>query len=253
MYLRATDLYKSYRLGETTVHALRGLNVEIAKGEFTALVGASGSGKTTLLNLIGALDVPDSGSIKIDGVDVAQLNENQKSDFRNRKIGFVFQSFNLLPVLNVFENVELPMIVNSDVSFQERRERALSAIREVGLEDFTHHIPDQLSGGQRQRVAIARALATSPSLIIADEPTANLDSKTAHKIIDLMQDLNQRRAVTFLFSTHDEKLMSRVSRVVRIVDGLIQTTTKSSGVNGGTNAPATEFDQIKSAKSEKPK
>ncbi len=238
MYLRARDLYKSYRLGETMVHALRGLNVEIAKGEFTALVGASGSGKTTLLNLIGALDIPDSGSIWIDGVDVVRLNENQKSDFRNRKIGFVFQTFNLLPVLNVCENVELPMIVNADISLSERRDRALSAIREVGLEDFTHHIPDQLSGGQRQRVAIARALATSPSLIIADEPTANLDSQTAHKIIDLMQDLNQRRAVTFLFSTHDEKLMSRVSRVVRIADGLIQNVPSNGGFDGSNAGKA---------------
>ena len=222
MYLRARDVFKSYKLGETTVQALRGLNVDIAKGEFTALVGASGSGKTTLLNLVGTLDSPDSGAIWIDGVDVVTLDENQKSDFRNRKIGFVFQSFNLLPVLNVLENVELPMIVNRELSDKERRERAMNAIRDVELEDFLHHIPDKLSGGQRQRVAIARALATSPSLIIADEPTANLDSKTAHKIIDLMQDLNQKRQVTFLFSTHDEKLMGRVSRVVRIADGLIQ-------------------------------
>jgi putative ABC transport system ATP-binding protein len=221
MYLKIIQVSKTYRLGETTVTALRNVNLEIAKGEFTALVGASGSGKTTLLNLIGTLDIPDQGNIWIDEVDVVKLNEDQKSVFRNRKVGFVFQSFNLLPVLNVFENIELPMTVNSELKPEERRDRAMQAIKDVGLEDFIEHVPDRLSGGQRQRVAIARALATNPSLIIADEPTANLDSKTAHMIIDLMQDLNQKRNSTFLFSTHDEKLMSRVSRVVRIADGMI--------------------------------
>lgn len=221
MYLKINHVSKDYHLGETTVHALRDVSLEIAKGEFTALVGSSGSGKTTLLNLVGTLDIPDTGNIWIENVDVVKLNEDQKSDFRNRKIGFVFQSFNLLPVLNVFENVELPMTVNTTLTAADRRERAMQAIRDVELEDFIEHVPDRLSGGQRQRVAIARALATSPSLIIADEPTANLDSKTAHKIIDLMQDLNQKRQSTFLFSTHDEKLMSRVSRIVRISDGQI--------------------------------
>ncbi len=221
MYLKINQVSKTYHLGETTVAALRNVNLEIAKGEFTALVGASGSGKTTLLNLVGTLDTPDVGSIWIDDVDVVKLNEDQKSVFRNRKVGFVFQSFNLLPVLNVFENIELPMTVNSDLTPEERRDRAMQAIKDVGLEDFIAHVPDRLSGGQRQRVAIARALATNPSLIIADEPTANLDSKTAHMIIDLMQNLNQKRNSTFLFSTHDEKLMSRVSRVVRIADGMI--------------------------------
>lgn len=221
MYLKINQVSKTYHLGETTVAALRNVNLEIAKGEFTALVGASGSGKTTLLNLVGTLDTPDVGSIWIDDVDVVTLNEDQKSVFRNRKVGFVFQSFNLLPVLNVFENIELPMTVNSDLTPEERRDRAMQAIKDVGLEDFIAHVPDRLSGGQRQRVAIARALATNPSLIIADEPTANLDSKTAHMIIDLMQNLNQKRNSTFLFSTHDEKLMSRVSRVVRIADGMI--------------------------------
>lgn len=221
MYLKINHVSKDYHLGETTVHALRDVSLEIAKGEFTALVGSSGSGKTTLLNLVGTLDIPDTGNIWIENVDVVKLNEDQKSDFRNRKIGFVFQSFNLLPVLNVFENVELPMTVNTTLTAADRRERAMQAIRDVELEDFIEHVPDRLSGGQRQRVAIARALATSPSLIIADEPTANLDSKTAHKIIDLMQDLNQKRQSTFLFSTHDEKLMGRVSRIVRISDGQI--------------------------------
>lgn len=226
MDLKLNEISKTYHLGETTVTALRNVNLQINKGEFTAIVGASGSGKTTLLNLIGTLDRPDSGAIWIDDVDVVKLNEDQKSEFRNKKIGFVFQSFNLLPVLNVFENIELPMTVNAELSANDRRDRTMAAIKDVGLEDFIHHVPDKLSGGQRQRVAIARALATSPSLVIADEPTANLDSKTAHKIIDLMQDLNQKRRCTFLFSTHDEKLMSRVSRVVRISDGTIQNESK---------------------------
>lgn len=223
MYLEVTALQKSYQLGETTVHALRGLNLTLNKGDFTSLVGSSGSGKTTLLNMIGCIDAPDSGKIHVDGVDVLDLSEDQRSDFRNQKIGFIFQTFNLLPVLNVHENVELPLIVNTKISERERRERVLAAIEDVGLGDYHHHIPDKLSGGQRQRVAIARAMVTSPSLILADEPTANLDSTTAHRIIDLMQELNQKRHVTFLFSTHDEKLMSRVTRVVRIKDGVIES------------------------------
>lgn len=223
MYLEVTALQKSYQLGETTVHALRGLNLTLNKGDFTSLVGSSGSGKTTLLNMIGCIDAPDSGKIHVDGVDVLDLSEDQRSDFRNQKIGFIFQTFNLLPVLNVYENVELPLIVNTKISERERRERVLAAIEDVGLGDYHHHIPDKLSGGQRQRVAIARAMVTSPSLILADEPTANLDSTTAHRIIDLMQELNQKRHVTFLFSTHDEKLMSRVTRVVRIKDGVIES------------------------------
>jgi putative ABC transport system ATP-binding protein len=225
-YIRALRLSKTYRLGETIVPALKELNLDISKGEFTALVGSSGSGKTTLLNMFGAIDKPDSGEVWIDGVDVVKLSENEKSDFRNRKIGFVFQNFNLLPVLNVFENTELPLIANPTLDATERHARVMNAVRDVQLEDFIEHIPDKLSGGQRQRVAIARALVTSPSLIIADEPTANLDSKTAHKIIDLMQELNHKHKVTFIFSTHDEKLMGRVSRVVRIADGIIETETR---------------------------
>lgn len=223
MYIRVRDVVKTYRLGETTVSALKGLNLEIKKGEFAAVVGASGSGKTTLMNLIGAIDSPDSGSVWINDVNIVTLSENEKSDFRNREIGFVFQTFNLLPVLNVFENIELPLIANSAISVTDRSRRVTDAIKNVGLEDFVHHIPDKLSGGQRQRVAIARALATAPGLIIADEPTANLDSATAHKIIDLMRELNKKLQVTFLFSTHDEKLMSRVDRIIRLSDGAIQS------------------------------
>jgi putative ABC transport system ATP-binding protein len=215
------DIHKTYRLGTTTVPAVRGLNLELRHGEFTALVGASGSGKSTLLNVIGCIDDADAGQVLIDGVDVGKLSDDQRSDLRNRKIGFIFQSFNLVPVLSVFENVELPLMLQPSVRAAERRERVERAIEDVGLRDFARHRPDNLSGGQRQRVAIARALVSDPLLVLADEPTANLDSVTTHKIIDLMLDLNEKRKVTFFFSTHDEKLMSRVARVVHISDGKV--------------------------------
>ena len=216
------NVYKSYQLGSTEVQALRGLSLQIRKGEFTALIGSSGSGKTTLLNLVGCLDVADKGEIQIEGISIAQLTEDQKSELRNKKIGFIFQSFNLIPVLNVFENVEIPLTIRTDMSEAERKEKVMTALTDVGLESFVLQRPDQLSGGQRQRVAIARALVTHPSLILADEPTANLDSTTAHHIIDLMFELNQKKNMTFFFCTHDEKLMSRVQRIVKIKDGVIE-------------------------------
>lgn len=215
-------LVKSYKLGETMVPALRGVDLSLHRGEFTAVVGASGSGKSTLLNIIGCIDEPDSGDVNFDGIDVATLSDDAKSQLRNRKIGFIFQSFNLVPVLDVYENVELPLLINHDIKASERKERILSALGDVGLQNLQHHRPDQLSGGQRQRVAIARALAGHPDLVLADEPTANLDSANSAKIIDLMLELNARHKVTFLFSTHDERLMGRVSRIVYIQDGVIQ-------------------------------
>lgn len=217
------NVFKSYQLGSTEVHALRGLSLQIKKGEFAALIGASGSGKTTLLNLVGCLDNADRGDILIENVHVQDLSEDQKSDLRNQKIGFIFQSFNLIPVLNVYENVEIPLTIRTEISPADRKAKVLAALKDVGLEEFTEHRPDQLSGGQRQRVAIARALVTEPSLILADEPTANLDSKTAHHIIDLMLELNKKRNMTFFFCTHDEKLMSRVERIVKIKDGVIDS------------------------------
>lgn len=219
--VQLTHLKKSYQLGETTVEALRGINFSLNRGEFTAVVGASGSGKSTLLNMIGCIDEPSSGKLILDGIDVHSLNDDLKSDLRNRKIGFIFQSFNLIPVLNVYENVELPLLINNSISASDRKDRVMQAIADVNLKDRIQNRPDQLSGGQRQRVAIARALAGSPALVLADEPTANLDSVTSHKIIDLMLELNSKRNVTFLFSTHDEKLMDRVSRKVHIADGLL--------------------------------
>lgn len=215
------NVSKSYQLGETRVQALRGVSLKIEPAEFTSIIGTSGSGKSTLLNIIGCLDRADSGLVKIAGQDISTLNENQESALRNEKIGFIFQAFNLIPVLNISENVELPLFVKNELTPEERKKRIDFVIEAVGLEKFKHHRPDQLSGGQRQRVAIARALVTNPSLILADEPTANLDSKSAHMILDLMADLNRNQKVTFLFCSHDEKLIGRVGRVVRIQDGII--------------------------------
>src|SRR6185312_10334961 len=173
------NVVKTYQLGETTVEALRGLNFEIKKGEFTALIGQSGSGKSTLLNLVGCIDHPNKGEVYFENQNITELSESKRSELRNHKIGFIFQSFNLIPVLTVYENIELPLIIRADVSAKEREQRVLSALQDVGLEKFRDYPPDKLSGGQRQRVAIARALVTHPSLILADEPTANLDSATA--------------------------------------------------------------------------
>lgn len=224
-FIQLTNIHKSYRLGETEVPALRGLNLSLKKGEFTALIGASGSGKTTLLNLIGCLDLADSGDVIIDGQNVSHLNENQLCDLRNYKIGFIFQSFHLIPVLNVYENVELPLTIRKEISLEEKNILIEQALKDVGLQDFALHRPDQLSGGQRQRVAIARALVKKPNLILADEPTANLDSETTKQMIDLLFELNQKRNVTFFFCSHDDKLIKRVARILRIRDGLIEAVS----------------------------
>jgi putative ABC transport system ATP-binding protein len=221
-FVSLLDVHKTYRLGETLVPALRGVTLDLHRGEFTALVGPSGSGKSTLLNMVGCIDEPDRGAVLVEARDVAHLSDDERSRLRNEKIGFIFQSFNLVPVLDVYENVELPLLINERIPAAERRDRIVQAITDVELGDYVRHQPDKLSGGQRQRVAIARALVTSPLLVLADEPTANLDSATAHRIIDLLHALNAQRGVTFFFSTHDEKLMSRVARVVHILDGVIQ-------------------------------
>lgn len=219
--LELKDVRKSYLLGETTVSALCGVNFKLCEGEFAAIVGASGSGKSTLLNIVGCIDQPDEGEVLVAGHNVQNLSDDGRSRLRNRLVGFVFQSFNLVPVLNVFENVELPLSIRKEVSRKERKERVMGALDAVGLLDRQHHLPDKLSGGQRQRVAIARALVTRPHIVLADEPTANLDSVTAQKILELMREINAKTKVTFLFSTHDERLMSCVSRIVRLQDGQI--------------------------------
>lgn len=215
---------KDYQLGKTTVHALKGVDLSIDPGEFTVVLGPSGSGKTTLLNIIGCLDRATVGMYKLDGEDISGRDFNDLAEVRNQKIGFIFQSFNLIPVLNVTENIEFPLMVRSNVGpADERRERILSLAREVGLEEFLAHKPDELSGGQRQRVAIARALITDPKLVLADEPTANLDSVTSQQILDLMLRLNREKGVTFLFSTHDPRIVKHARRVMQISDGRMVT------------------------------
>ena len=220
--IEAKDVWKSYQLGETRIDALRGLSFVLKRGEFVALVGSSGSGKSTLLHLLGALDKPDRGELRIGGENPAALDNEGLGRLRSRKTGFVFQSFHLIPVLDVFENVELPLHLFKELSRKQRQEKVEEILALVGLKDFAHHPPSRLSGGQRQRVAIARALVTSPTIVLADEPTANLDSKTAHAIIDLMMELNQSRQASFFISSHDEKLINRVSRILRIKDGILE-------------------------------
>ncbi len=219
--IETKDIKKDYLLGETVVHALRGVDLTIDRGEFVAIWGPSGSGKTTLLNLIGAIDEPSSGQLFIEGQEVALLSDNRRTELRNGSIGFIFQGFNLIPVLSAVENVMLPLQIKG-ASFSESRDRALSRLDEVGLSDYVRHRPDKMSGGQQQRVAIARALVANPSLVIADEPTANLDSDTSRSIIGLMRSLNEKEKTTFIFSTHDQRVLDRVERLVRLEDGRIQ-------------------------------
>jgi putative ABC transport system ATP-binding protein len=222
--LSFSNVHKFYKLGATQVHALKGISFDVQKGAFTTVIGSSGSGKSTLLNLAGTIDGPSSGDVHFQGQNIIHLSENQKSDLRNSQIGFVFQNFNLIPILSVYENVELPLLLRQDISKKNRKKKVAQILDDVGLTEQSIQLPDQLSGGQRQRVAIARALVGEPTLVIADEPTANLDSETTRKITDLLIDLNKKKHVTFLFSTHDEKLIRKVSKVVRIEDGQIVDT-----------------------------
>lgn len=233
--IRVEGVHKSFRLGATQVHALRGLDLELHAGEFTAVVGASGSGKSTLLNLIGCLDEPDEGRVLLDDQDVSHLDDRARSRLRNQKIGFIFQSFNLVPVLSVAENVELPLLLHQDVSGPERKARVEQALADVAVAEFAAQVPDRLSGGQRQRVAIARALVTRPALVLADEPTANLDQKTGKEILGLMRKMNEERGATFVFSTHDPQVVSYAKRVVEIRDGRI-TGERLTGVDQHVSA-----------------
>ena len=218
--LELKAITKDYLLGKTKVSALRGVDLEVSAGEFTVVTGPSGSGKTTLLNIIGCLDRATSGSYKLDGEEVGDRDFDALADVRNRKIGFIFQSFNLIPVLNVAENIEFPCMVRKDGEDKATlRKRVVELARAVGLEPYLHHKPDELSGGQRQRVAIARALITEPRLVLADEPTANLDSTTSEQILDLMLKLNREKGVTFLFSTHDPRVVAHARRALHIQDG----------------------------------
>ena len=219
--VRVEHVCKDYRLGEQTVRALDDVSLSIEQGVFLAIAGPSGSGKSTLLNLIGCIDTPTSGRILIDGKDVSGQSPDQLADLRARTIGFVFQTFNLLPVLSAQENVEYPLLQMRELGRDERRARVAKMLEIVGLARFARHRPNQLSGGQRQRVAIARALVTRPRLVLADEPTANLDHQTGEGILTLMQEINRRSGTTFIFSTHDRKVMSKANRLVRIEDGRV--------------------------------
>jgi putative ABC transport system ATP-binding protein len=211
---------KDYLLGKAVVPALRGVDLSVEAGEFTVIMGPSGSGKTTLLNIIGCLDRPTAGTYALDGAKVGDRDFDQLADLRNQAIGFIFQSFNLIPVLDVYENIEFPCLIRGRRGAQlDARVRRMA--EEVGLTSFLKHRPDELSGGQRQRVAIARALITRPRLVLADEPTANLDSVTSEQIIDLMLALNRESGVTFLFSTHDTRVTRHARRVVRLADGRV--------------------------------
>ncbi len=224
--VKLQNVIKSYRLGKTSVPALRGVSLQVNAGDFISVAGPSGSGKTTLLNLIGALDLPDTGSIEVAGRKLAQLDDDALSEIRARHIGFIFQSFNLIPVLNALENVEYPLLL---VQAPESRNRAREALGHVGLENFAGHRPNELSGGQLQRVAIARALAGSPDIILADEPTANLDSKTSGEIIDLMLNINEEEQATFIFSTHDPLVMRQARRMTKLKDGRIEEISEIEG------------------------
>jgi len=218
--IKTEGLHKIYETTAVPVHALQGVDLEITRGEFTAIVGPSGSGKSTLLNIIGGLDHPTDGKVWVDGIDLSELNNNELIDFRKNKIGFVFQSFNLIPVLTARENVEFVMLLQKRNKL-ERDHRAMELLRAVGLEDRAANRPGQLSGGQQQRVAVARALAPKPAFILADEPTANLDSHSTTTLLDIMARLNKEESMTFVFSTHDQRVIDRARRVVTLDDGMI--------------------------------
>lgn len=217
--VRIENVFKEYTLGTSRVHALKDINLQIGDGEFLAIAGPSGSGKSTLLNLIGCIDIPSSGKIYIDERDTSGQTPDQLSALRARTIGFIFQTFNLFSVLSAEENIEYPLLQFKELSAAERCERIVKFLDIVGLTEFAGHRPNQLSGGQRQRVAIARALATHPKIILADEPTANLDHKTGEGILQLMKDINRNSGTTFIFSTHDAKVMAMAERLIRIEDG----------------------------------
>lgn len=216
------NVTKVYRMGDIEVHALRGVSLQVYPGEMIAIMGASGSGKSTLMNILGALDVPSSGSYLLNGQDVGQMNDDRLADIRNRKIGFVFQSFNLLARTSALANVELPLIY---AGVSDGRNRCIAALESVGLGDRIHHKPNELSGGQQQRVAIARALVNQPSLILADEPTGNLDSVSGEEIMRIFQDLNARQGITIVFVTHEPDIAAHTHRIVRLADGRVVNDT----------------------------
>ncbi len=225
-YLELKGVKKVYQKGVTEVEALRGVDLGIEKGDFATIVGPSGSGKTTLLNIVGCLDTPTEGEVIYDGNELHSLKEERLSLYRKQNIGFVFQSYNLIPVLTVLENVELPMVIEKKWSKEQIRERASKIIEDVGLGTMADRYPRELSGGQEQRVAIARALVKNPLVVLADEPTANLDSHTAEEIIEIMKKLNKENQTTFVFSTHDPLMQKHADRIVELHDGRIKSDTR---------------------------
>jgi putative ABC transport system ATP-binding protein len=220
--IETVDLKKYYHLGDVIVPALQGVNLQVTKGEFIVIMGPSGSGKSTLLNMVGGLDTPTSGKVYVNGQDISKMSDGELTELRAQEIGFIFQFYNLVPVLTALENVELPMMVN-EISEKEGRRRAEELLEMVGLDKRMHHRPDELSGGQRQRVSIARALANNPPLVLADEPTGDVDTKTGEEILDLMHDLNKNIDVTFIVITHDPAIAEHCDRLIRLVDGQIAT------------------------------
>jgi putative ABC transport system ATP-binding protein len=232
------DAVKNYTLGNVVVPALRGVTMDVLAGDFISIAGPSGSGKTTLLNLIGCVDTPTSGTVEVAGKDTSSLSERQLTDLRLHTIGFIFQSFNLVSVLTVFQNVELPLLLQRELGPRQRRSRVMELLDRVGIHEYAGHRPSELSGGQRQRVAIARALVTGPQLVLADEPTANLDSVTGEHILDLMQELNRAEGTTFIFSTHDQKVMAHANAIVRLADGkLVGREAKPAASPHAAGAP----------------
>ena len=217
------NVTKTYQLEKTTFQALKGINLTIPHGDFTAIAGCSGSGKSTLLNLIGCLDKPTTGEIYLKGKKVDELNERALDHVRLHTIGFIFQTFNLIPVLNIYENIELPLLIRKDMTTGEKRDKVEYFMECVGLADKRNHKPSELSGGQRQRIAVARALVTSPEIVLADEPTANLDSATGIEIIELMAGINEKQHTTFIFSTHDSKVLKYTRHTTWLEDGLIKS------------------------------
>ncbi|MDY0002729.1 MAG: ABC transporter ATP-binding protein [Polyangia bacterium] len=220
--VEVSGLHKIFQQGKVQVHALRGVDLDIARGEFTAICGPSGSGKTTLLNLIGALDSPTSGKVRVAGRDLADLSAGQLARLRLKEVGFVFQAYNLVPVLSAWENAEFVMLLQG-VPAAERRRRLDEVFSQVGLTGLERRRPSELSGGQQQRVAVARAVAARPALVLADEPTANLDSESGAALLDMMRELNETRQVTFVFSTHDQRVMDRANRLIELRDGVISS------------------------------
>lgn len=220
--IEVRNVRKNYQLGKVEVQALRGVSLKIERGDFVSVIGPSGSGKSTLLNIMGMLDRASSGELLVDGINVETLSQTSLANFRGRKIGFIFQSFNLVPVFNVYENIELALTLSGERPSREWKDRVMKSIREVGLEGHIKHKPSELSGGQRQRVAIARALVKEPEIVIADEPTASLDSTNAFAIVELMKKLNEAEKSTFIFSTHDNRVLKYLHRVITIEDGLLK-------------------------------